>query len=212
MKNFIKGIREKRRISINEVADKLKMTYQNASDIEKNKVMLSSKYISPLCEILNCTISELFGEKEYSEKNTEIIQLKYYENIYASAGNGCFNDTTETYEYFNFDKEFLNKINIVNNYHNIAIIKATGDSMYPTINSNDLLFVDISKKEIRNNNIYVLNENDVLKVKRIIKDTPFSTDLTIMSDNSFYKSYILDFERTQALICGQVIYYGRNIL
>lgn len=210
MKNCIEKIRTQKKISRQELADQLKMTYQNLSNIEKNISNLNSDHLEKICNILNCTISELYGEKEYSEKNTEIIQLKYYENVYASAGNGCFNDK-EAYEYFNFDKEFLNKINIRNNYENIMIIRATGDSMYPTINVNDLLFVDVSKKEIRNNNIYIFNEDGVLKVKRLLKENPTVQELKIVSDNTFYNSYILDLKTTQTLICGQVVYYGKLV-
>lgn len=210
MKNCIEKIRTQKKISRQELADQLKMTYQNLSNIEKNISNLNSDHLEKICNILNCTISELYGEQEYSEKNTEIIQLKYYENVYASAGNGCFNDK-EDYEYFNFDKEFLNKINIRNNYENIMIIRATGDSMYPTINVNDLLFVDVSKKEIRNNNIYIFNEDGVLKVKRLLKENPTVQELKIVSDNTFYNSYILDLKTTQTLICGQVVYYGKLV-
>lgn len=210
MKNCIKEIRERKRITINNIAEKLEMTYQNASDIEKNKVTLNSKYIEPLCEILNCTISELFGEQEYRERSEDWIKLKYFTNI-----NNLINvNNLNNYEFIGVSKRLLEILSI-EDYKKIIILKASEKNMEPIIFNNDFLIIDLDNKEILNNRIYLVNENDKLKIKRIKRTDPNSLDIVISSDNEVdgeYPPYKIPIEKAKTLFFGRVIFYGKNII
>lgn len=216
MKNNIEKIRRKLRLSIDDIAPKLGMTFQNFRNIELGKTELRKKYEEELIKIFNCSINDLYDENIdinnlNDKKQNKFIPIKYYD-LSASAGNGCFTDI-ENYEVINIGEDFLNKIGIIN-YNNIAIIKAKGSSMFPTIQDGDFLFVDINKKEIFNDKIYIINEKGFLKVKRVLIESPFAEEITIKSDNHIsgeYPPYNIKIDGLENVVCGMVVFFCRSL-
>ena len=185
-KNNVKSIREAKNIKVQYMLDKLGMTRQNYWNIENNKTNITQENQEKLCKIFNCSINDLYDENislnDLKEnKKSNMIKLKYYD-LSASAGNGCFVDS-ENFEVMEVSEKQLNEMGIKGNYQNIQVIKAKGNSMYPTIHDKDLLFVDTEKKEIFNNKIYIIREDKLLKVKRVLKKSPLDDEITIKSDN-----------------------------
>ena len=84
------------------------------------------------------------------------------------------------------------------------MISASGDSMEPTISSDDILLVDRSVNEIVYDSIYVVLINGELYVKRFQK-TPSRT-LLMISDNQKYKSFELKLE-DDIRVLGRVVYH-----
>ena len=84
------------------------------------------------------------------------------------------------------------------------MISASGDSMEPTISSDDILLVDRSINEIVYDSIYVVLINGELYVKRFQK-TPSRT-LLMISDNQKYKSFELKLE-DDIRVLGRVVYH-----
>ncbi|PIT10783.1 hypothetical protein BGI40_03740 [Snodgrassella communis] len=94
--------------------------------------------------------------------------------------------------------------NIGNNLKSISIITASGDSMQPTFNSGDWLFVDQAINFYEEDGVYVFMSSSGLKVKRLQKFV--SGELKIISDNQKYKSEVLkDNELNSIKICGKVV-------
>ena len=171
----------------------------------------------PLCQALGCTPNDLYDEyldinnlKE--NKKSNMIKLKYLD-LSASAGNGCFVDS-ENFEVMEIGEKQLNEMGIKGNYQNIQVIKEKGNSMYPTIHDGDLLFVDVNKKEIFNNKIYIIREEKLLKVKRVLRKSPLSDEITIKSDNEIdgeYPPYNIKIDGCQNVVCGMVVFFCRSL-
>jgi len=67
---------------------------------------------------------------------------------------------------------------------NLKIFKASGDSMTPLIEDNDLLLVDVEKKDFNNGGIFLLTINNDWYVKRL--RLRVTGELDIISDNTKY--------------------------
>ena len=52
------------------------------------------------------------------------------------------------------------------------------ENMEPIISKNDFMIIDLDKKDISNNKIYLIKENNKLKIKRIRQSSPFDTTIT----------------------------------
>jgi transcriptional regulator with XRE-family HTH domain len=213
MKNFIKQLREEKRISIKELAEALGMTYQNARDIDSNKVILSAKHFDKLCSILNCSVGELFGEKK-TTKNS--IKLKYYENH-----NDLLNIDSCEYELFDISDKMLKFFNITNTF-NIICIRAWENNMQPIINNNDFLLIDTLNKEITHKSIYVLKEKifngesfeEKIRIKKILFENPSNPTVIIKSLETIagdYPPYEVKLKEISNMIIGRVIYCGKII-
>lgn len=174
----------------------------------------SSSYISEtliaLRNQLNISLDWLLigeGEMFINDSNSapSTYKIPYFTQINAAAGHGAFihNEITE---YIHFTKHFINNI-LHAQASNLNIINITGDSMFPTLQSSDLIMIDRSINSIIKDGIYIFTTDETLKVKRlqlIDKNT-----VIVSSDNMLYKSYNLNVE--DIIIIGMAIWYGRKL-
>ena len=209
MKNYVEKIRIKRGMSRTKLAKELNMCYQNLFDIERNKTSITNERLEDFCRILGCTVSELYGQVDYTiSDNKKMIKVKFYE------GNNDYRDFENSELKDLFLPEDFFKILGIKNYSNILCLKNLDKNMEPTISFGDFIIVDESCKKIYNNKVYLINEGETLKIKRIKRDSPFDSIVTIISDNQIegeYPPYKVTIEQIDKMVLGQVISYRRNI-
>ncbi len=212
---MLKKIREYNKLSVLQLAKLSGMSRDAIYKIENGENIPNLTTLQKLSAVLKCRTTDLTGETKFDPNcKSVMIPIKYYPDVSASAGKGCFVDN-ENFETINIDEKHLLEMGIRSDYHNIAVIKVKGYSMEPTLKDGDLLFIDTSKTELYNNKIYVINENNGLKVKRLLWANPFAKTITIKSDNQVegeFEPYEIEIETMPPkFICGQVIFYCRNI-
>jgi phage repressor protein C with HTH and peptisase S24 domain len=86
--------------------------------------------------------------------------------------------------------------------------------MATTIQDKDLRYVDLNYNSILDDGLYLVNEDGTLKIRRLKKDNPTKSMITVKSDNRDdvdYKEYNLLPEILKKIIYGRVIYYIRNV-
>lgn len=95
------------------------------------------------------------------------------------------------------------------NPDDVKIINAIGDSMSPTINSGDFVWIDISCTTPRADGLYVIVIGDAMSIKRL-QIHPFTGSITIKSDNQRYEDYIAE-NADDIRVVGKVIYHVRRV-
>jgi phage repressor protein C with HTH and peptisase S24 domain len=93
---------------------------------------------------------------------------------------------------------------------NLRIISVKGDSMFPTLNDDDIVMVDVSKRDLSYDGIFVIRDNgDALLVKRIGRASQTGR-VTIISDNrSVYPS--VERSLSEIEVIGRVIWAAGKI-
>jgi DNA polymerase V len=86
---------------------------------------------------------------------------------------------------------------VIKNPKKTFFVKATGDSMSPTIWSGDLLIVELNSKP-RNNDLVLVQIDNEFAVKRFFKT---SKGIRLVADNSLFKEIALN-ENSNLVICG----------
>ena len=125
-------------------------------------------------------------------------------DVYASAGNGSFltGDLAGDICAIEFENEYFMQSFQRANEKGLAIINVTGDSMEPTLQNGDLLYVDVRKNYYCGDGIYVFSLGDTLYVKRLQLT---GNKLLIHSDNKFYDTWDIHPEdEEQFIIHGKV--------
>jgi len=84
----------------------------------------------------------------------------------------------------------------------IKVIVASKDSMVPTINPDDLLFVDTSVAEYIGEAVYILRHGGELVCKRL---SLVGNTLTVSSDNRAYESWSWSDRNEETAIVGRVL-------
>jgi DNA-binding Xre family transcriptional regulator len=189
------GVMEKIRVHLSDKYNKkiydkdialyLGISKEHFSRLKKgNKIPLES--IISFCAKENIVINYiLFGQIPDSlEKATDnLITVKYFKNINSSAGGGAFN-YEEDFESLILDDDVVKLLGGKNSIKNIEAINVVGDSMEPILKDKSIIFIDRSKTQFSNNEIYVVNTNQGVLVKRItIKKYNF---IDLVSENNQY--------------------------
>lgn len=128
--------------------------------------------------------------------------------VQVSAGHGALNcDDKEPVRYLAFRRKWLKYRGFEE--HELAIVWAKGDSMEPTIHSNDTLVVHLGRNNPADGHIYIFRNGDELFVKRY--QNAFGS-WRLISDNPVYdKLDIPKHEQNQFEVIGQVVHIAKDI-
>lgn len=190
---------KEKKLDRKDLADALGVSTMAIGDLINNKTK-KPRNLLELSEILGVDAKWLqSGEGEIPEISTALstISSNNEENISlvvldieASAGDGAVNgDMVQVVKQLQFVPEQFHKYYPGITPANIRIINVKGDSMYPTFNNGDLLFVDISIQAFDGDGIYIFSFDNTIFVKRIQKT---GRDYCIISDNeALYKPWFI---------------------
>lgn len=193
LEELIKQISDKTGNIINQssLAESLGITRQTVSNRIKNESEV--------------TVSELKRVEEYFKINllnnlTDIAYIDYYEDVFASCGNGSIVFSSEktklpipTSMICGYSKNKL-----------YSMINASGNSMSPTIDNGDKLIVEHwNGNQIQDNKIYVFCYNGEFFVKRLSKNLD---EIIIKSDNPEYRLRTISGKAVQDLtLIGKIV-------
>ncbi len=193
------GVRGK--IFDKDVADALNLTQANFATM-KNRSKIPFSNILDFCAIKKISINWLLYNQNPGSlvDSTDKYWIKYFPEISVSAGGGAY-DSDDNYEKLEVPPYFINMLGGEQNLKNIEAINVIGDSMEPTLNSNNIIFVDKSIKSGFRDGIYAFTTNHGLFVKRMQKRVDGKLD--IISDNKDYPVQVMASDELEVL--GKVV-------
>ena len=183
------------------LAESLGVTRQTISNRIKNESQVT---VSELKKIEDFFGISLFNNSDYN--NSEIINIDYYSDVFASCGNGniVFSD-----EKIKLPLSTL----LINNFSKqkkYSMINALGNSMSPTIDNGDKLIVEHwNGAQIQDNKVYVFCFNNEFFVKRLSKNLD---EIIIKSDNPEYRIRTINGSTVEELmLIGKIVGIIKNI-
>lgn len=144
-------------------------------------------------------ITSLFNKKDYAV--IEIIDAT------ACCGNGVEALSEKVCGHWKLPTAEFNSIT-TGNPNNIKMLRVQGDSMIPTINDGDWVWVDVSNNFISSDGMYLIKMHTGLAVKRLQSGL---NNIKIKSDNPTYSDITADIGEIN--IIGKVVYIlnGRRV-
>lgn len=137
---------------------------------------------------------------------SNLVALCFYTEVWASAGFGARPITERPHAAIALDRQFLRDLGA--NPDSCSIIRATGDSMQPTIPDGSMLVVDHQQSEVKNGHIMIIALEDDLLVKRCRRRLDGLVEL--ISDNPAYPPETIGRDTIQQLrVVGRVVYFCR---
>ena len=123
-------------------------------------------------------------------------------DVEVSAGSGRFFDNENILTYLAFTKYSLRKQGLQPDM--LACVRVSGDSMEPTIQSNDAVMIDM-RQTTADSGIFVFRVGEVLYLKRLVRE---GAGVRVISDNDIYPSWLIqpgeDFQ-----IVGKRVWHAR---
>lgn len=142
--------------------------------------------------------------------NENVLMIDSFSSINVSAGFGSFNEgVTKPDEQTPYSVALLRKLGVNPKY--AAVFWADGISMRPTIDDGDQMLVDLKRKEIKGDKIYLVQNGSSVWVKRV----KIRWDgVELISDNrEEYPPIILSKDEAENLqVIGQLVHLGKNMI
>lgn len=121
---------------------------------------------------------------------TDTVTVRQIE-AFASAGNGYINNPfPEVIRSIEIPQDRIYEMFGRRTLEGVVIINADGDSMTPTLNPKDLLFIDTKVGQFTGDGIYVFNFEGSTFIKRLQKVK--GRKLAVISDNDFYPPFHIE--------------------
>ncbi len=184
-----------------DVANALELSQANFATMKnRNKIPYSN--ILDFCALKKISINWLLYNQNPDSlvDSTDKYWIKYFPEVSVSAGGGAY-ENEDNYEALEVPPYFINMLGGKENLKNIDAINVVGDSMEPTLNSDNIIFIDKGRKDGFKDGIYAFTTNHGLFVKRIQKRVDGHLD--IISDNKDYPTQILN--QTEINVLGKVV-------
>lgn len=204
-------------MKIADLAEAIGVDAANISRLETGKQkQFTEQALSNIARSLGVDIADLFTSDFKSNtvcKNStgeDVAQVKdvfriEMLDVSASAGNGLIQggdviDVIHAIEYITDNAVSMFGGRPTNH---IKVINVRGDSMCPTIEPGDLIFVDISINQFDGDGIYVFGFDDKIYVKRL---QMIPDKLLVISDNQIYREWGITSENEHRfMVFGKVL-------
>ena len=155
--------------------------FLGAENLSPSRVLSPSENLSPSLSPSRQNLSPSLSSMSPNIQKPQTILVPVYDEVVASAGSGRFNEDFKAFS-VEFDKAHLKRLFALANVDNLAIIRASGDSMTPTLPPNARLLLQF-RHEFKEGQIVACRLDDELFVKRLHKQPR----LRLVSDNKDFE-------------------------
>lgn len=184
-----------------DVATALDLSQANFATM-KNRGKIPFSNILDFCAQKKISINWLLYNQNPGSlvDTTDRYWIRYYPEVNVSAGGGAY-ESEDSYESLEVPPYFINMLGGKENLKNIDAINVVGDSMEPTLNSDNVIFIDKTKTDVARDGIYAFTTVHGLFVKRMQRRVDGQLD--VISDNKDYPIQILD--KNEVKVVGKVV-------
>ncbi|WP_439258279.1 XRE family transcriptional regulator [Lonepinella sp. BR2271] len=191
--------REPQASMIITIADQLGVTPNYLLTGEKTSINQQALGFTPSTEQEQPNETE--KNVNFQQEDETYDDIVDYRDVRISAGFGYENDEPTELNTIKVERAWFLRNRL--NAKNCAMFKVSGDSMYPTLDDNEEIIVDCSKKDLTEGKIFIINHSGTMWVKRIKRNFD---SIELISDNNFYDPIKLNEEESNQLnIIGQVV-------
>lgn len=216
--NRVRSLRLSKNLKIAELADAVGVDAANISRLETGKQkQFTEQSLTRIAQALGVKVIDLFTSGEidttvYKNSNDTLASTEGKDvfrvevlDVSASAGSGHIqgSDIIDVIHAIEYSNDQALTMFGGRSSSGVKVINVRGDSMSPTIEPGDLLFVDVSINEFDGDGIYTFGFDGKIYVKRL---QMIPDQLLVISDNPKYREWSISKENEYRFyIYGKVL-------
>lgn len=216
--NRVRSLRLSKNIKIAELADAVGVDAANISRLETGKQkQFTEQSLTRIAQALGVKVIDLFTSGEidttvYKNSNDALASTEGKDvfrvevlDVSASAGSGHIqgSDIIDVIHAIEYSNDQALTMFGGRSSSGVKVINVRGDSMSPTIEPGDLLFVDVNINEFDGDGIYTFGFDGKIYVKRL---QMIPDQLLVISDNPKYREWSISKENEYRFyIYGKVL-------
>lgn len=189
------------------IADKIGVSKVAVSRWELGYSIPSGDILINLSDVLNCPAEWLLnGIEQNNSRFEEVVMVDYYEDVVAEGGNGYINKEENKIPQVPILKSIIDK---QLNKESVCCIAVSGTSMEPVLFTGSVIALNPYKTKIHDGMMYVIRQNDLLRVKVLI-NTPNAIIVRSYNKEFSDEIYLKESEPDIAVI-GQVFWFSSTL-
>lgn len=202
-------------LSVVDVAEKMQIGHSSVSHYFNGRSAPSYETLIRFSELTGTTVQDLINPASEASGNVEpaditsgdFVQIPV-RNVELSAGSGAYPTDEEIIGQLAFRADWLRDNKITQG--EASICRVFGDSMAPTIMSDDMVLIDHRRTSPIGKQVYAIRIGDELLIKRIEVNLD-DLSLFVHSDNPAHRTlYIPADKRDENPIIGKVVWSART--
>lgn len=190
-------------LSQEELAEKSDLDRTYISMLERDIKSPTLQTMIHICEALGVSLDRFTAQMTYGNVIKEPIKREIKLPLMGTRV-ACGTPVGENHF---IEKEITLEKLIIKHPEDSFVVQAMGDSMSPTINSNDYLIID-KNQTARNGQIILAQVDNEFTVKRFFKE---GKQIILKADNPLFETIVID-ENKKFVFCGSVISVIKNNL
>jgi SOS-response transcriptional repressor LexA len=201
LKDIISAEMGDRKVYDKDIASELNINHLTFATM-KNRNKIPYQEVLDFCARKKISINWLLYDQvteSISEETEKYARVRYFRDIYASAGGGA-DVYDEESEYLSLDDEIVGRLGGNRELRHIEALNVTGDSMEPTLKNGNIIYINRNITDINDHSIFVVATTDGLFIKRIAYN---EDEIRLISDNKSYSD--ISFEPNEVTIVGKVV-------
>jgi len=192
----------KKKVFDKDVAEALSIPQGTFASMKKRNSIPYAEILE-FCAINKISVNWLFFDQAIDmlkEETNKFFQIRYFSDVRASAGGGAYGFDEEESELLSIDERLIHNMVGMGNTE-LEAIHVDGESMEPTLQDGNIVFLDRTQTNISKEGIYVASTTSGLFIKRIRQRADGMIEL--ISDNKMYSPEVLSPEELS--IVGKVV-------
>ncbi len=209
----LKEERKKNKLTQEGLANALGIHKTSLLSYEKETVSPPASFLEKLSKLpfdVNYILTGVQASAQNSSKIDQGDDSTLYiplVNAVLCAGYGGLETDDNIIDHVPFPRAFIQS---KGNPNNLVLFRVSGDSMSPTINDNDMVLIDESKKNLETGKIFAVGFEDVIYLKQI---DFLPKTLVLKSHNKEYSDIMLDkseYTDEQFRVIGKLLWVSRE--
>ena len=207
MKLYLREYRKRAKLTLEQVAARLGLSYTQMSRIERGISGFPAGRLDELATIYGCQPTDFF-KNEQSDRPASIVAVPYIPipltNV--TAGPPL---APKAEKHFQMDRRFLQNFLGETVSTDLALVSIPDDAMSPTVNRGDMILTDLSIRKYTGDGLYLLIGGSGWQLRRLVAH-PSGTKFVLSADNHAHPQFV-DLTPTGILIKGRALFVFRHL-